>query len=51
MNSNFFFMKISVTLQVIDLKFSVCSHTILPERSASHNFDLGPSFHFMAKNG
>ena len=41
----------TMTIQVIDLKSSVCSHSNLPEGMMSQNFDLVPSFHFMAKKG
>ena len=44
-------MDISVNIYIIKLKFSVCMLKVLPEGSVSQNFDLGPSFYFMAKNG
>ena len=45
----FFNTDISVTIYVIDLKFSVCILKVLPEESVSQVFDLGPSFLSMAK--
>ena len=50
---NFYFLNkdISITIQVIDLKFSVCDPHITLEGSVSQNFDLGLSFYFMSKNG
>ena len=44
-------MDFSVTIYIIKMKFSVCIITVLPEGRVSQIFDLGPSFHFMAKNG
>ena len=44
-------MYISVTIHIIKLKFSVCDTNIHLEGSISQNFDLGPSFYFMSKNG
>ena len=43
-------MDISVTIYVIDLRFSVCILKVLLEGSVSQILDLGPSFHFMPKN-
>ena len=37
-------MDISVTIQVFQLKFSMCDLNILLEGKMSHNLDLGPSF-------
>ena len=34
-------MDISVAINHFKLKFSVCIHKALPERSVSQNFDLG----------
>ena len=44
-------MDISVTIYAIDLGFSVYILKAPLEVSVSQIFDLGPSFHFMAKNG
>ena len=44
-------MDISVTIYLIDLRFSVYILKVLLEGSMSQIFYLGPSFHFMAKNG
>ena len=44
-------MDISGTLYVIILRFSVCIFKVLLEGRVSQFFDLGPSFHFMTKNG
>ena len=44
-------MDISFTIYVIDLRFSVYNLKVLLEGSVSQIFYLGPSFHFMAKNG
>ena len=44
-------MDISVPSHIIHLTFSVCSLKVLLEGSMSQIFYLGPSFHFMAKNG
>ena len=44
-------MDFSVTIYIIKLKFCVCILKVLPEGSVSQFFYLGPSFHFMAKNG
>ena len=44
-------MDISVTIYLIDLSFSVYILKVLLEGSVSQFFYLGPSFHFMAKNG
>ena len=44
-------MDISVTIHIIPLKFSVCILKVLLEGSVSQFSYLGPSFHFMAKNG
>ena len=40
-----------MTIYLIDLSFSVYILKVLLEGSVSHIFYLGPSFHFMAKNG
>ena len=42
---------ISVTITDFELKFSMCNPNIPFEGKLSHNFDLGPSFYFMPKNG
>ena len=44
-------MDISITIKVIDPKFSVYNPDILLGGILSQNFDLGPGFHFMVKNG
>ena len=44
-------MDISVTNYAIDLRYSVYILKVPLEGSMSQIFDLGPSFHFMAKNG
>ena len=44
-------MDISITIYAIDLRFSVYILKVTLEGSVSQTFDLGPSFHFMAKNG
>ena len=44
-------MDFSATIYIIKMKFSMCILKVLPEGSVSQIFDLGPSFHFMAKNG
>ena len=44
-------MDISVTIYAIDLRFSVYILKVPLEGSVSQILDLGPSFHFMAKNG
>ena len=44
-------MDISGTVCDIDLRFSVYFLKVPLEGSMSQIFDLGPSFHFMAKNG
>ena len=44
-------MDISVTIYIIDLRFSVYILKVLLEGSLSQFFYLGPSFHFMTKNG
>ena len=44
-------MDISVTIYLIDLSFSVYILKVLLEGNMSQFFYLGPSFHFMAKNG
>ena len=44
-------MDISVTIKDFELKFSKCKSNIPFEGSVSQNFDLGPSFYFMPKNG
>ena len=41
----------TVTIHVIDLKFSVCVLNIPLEGSVSQIFYLGPSFYFMSKIG
>ena len=54
LNSDFFYfsnMDISVNINYFNLKFPVYNQNILLEGSVSHNFDLGPSFLFMSKNG
>ena len=43
-------MNISVTIQVIELQYSVCNPNGPLEGMLSQNFDLGPSFHIMSKN-
>ena len=43
-------MNISVTIQVIELQYSVCNPNVPLEGILSQNFDLGPSFHIMSKN-
>ena len=43
-------MDIFVAIYHFKLRFSVCIHKVLPERSMSQNFDLGLSFYFMQKN-
>ena len=48
---NFLNMDISLTIYVIDLRFSVYNLKVLLEGSVSQIFYLGPSFHFMAKDG
>ena len=40
-----------MTIHYFELKFSVCNPNILLEGNVSQNFDLGPSSHFMSKNG
>ena len=40
-----------VAIYHFNLKFFVCFYKVLLERSVSQNFYLGPSFHFMSKNG
>ena len=47
----FFNMNSSLTIYVIDLKFSMCILKVHSEGSVSQILDLGPSFHFMSKNG
>ena len=44
-------MDISVTIYLIDLGFSVYILKVLLEGRVSQILYLGPSFHFMAKNG
>ena len=44
-------MNISVTIYDIDLRFSVYILKVPLEGRVSQFFYLGPSFHFMAKNG
>ena len=44
-------MDISLTIYVIDLRYSVYILKVLVEGSVSQIFYLGPSFYFMAKNG
>ena len=44
-------MDISVTIYIIQLTFSVWVLKVLLEGSSSQIYYLGPSFHFMAKNG
>ena len=44
-------MDISITIHVIDLRFSVYILKVLLEGSVSQIVYLGPSFYFMAKNG
>ena len=44
-------MDISFTINAIDLRFSVYILKVPLEGSMSQFFYLGPSFHFMAKNG
>ena len=44
-------MDISVTIYIVDLKFSVCILKVLLEGRVSQIFIVGPSFHFMTKNG
>ena len=44
-------MDISVAIYHFNLKYSVCIHKVLLEASVSQNLYLGPSFHFMSKNG
>ena len=56
LNSDFFHfyflnMNISVNIHPFDPKLSVCNPNILLEGSMSQNFDLGPTFDFMSKNG
>ena len=43
-------MDISVTINIIDLKCSVCILKVLIEGRKSQIYYLGHSFHFMAKN-
>ena len=43
-------MNISVTIQVMDLKFSMGILKLL-EGSVSQIFDIGPSSYFMSKKG
>ena len=40
-----------MTIHIIHLRFSVCIIKVLLEGSVSRILYLGPSFHFMAKNG
>ena len=40
-----------MNIHYFKLKFSVCDQNILLEGRMSQNVDLGPSFHFMSKNG
>ena len=42
-------MDTSLTIYVIDLRFSGYNLKVLPEGSMSQFFYLGPGFHFMAK--
>ena len=44
-------MDISVTIKDFELKFSMWYPNIPLEGSMSQNFNLGPSFYFMSKNG
>ena len=50
---HFYFLNMdsSVTIYITELKFSVWILKVLLEGSVSHFFYLGPSFHFMTKNG
>ena len=43
-------MDISVTIHIINLKYSVCVFDVGPKKIMSQIFDLGPCFDFMAKN-
>ena len=44
-------MDISVNINIIDLILSMCILEVLVEGRVSQNIYLGPSFHFMTKNG
>ena len=44
-------MDISLTIYIIDLRFSVYNLKVRLEGSMSQIFYLGPSLFFMAKNG
>ena len=44
-------MDISIAIHDFELKLSVCHPNILVGEGVSHNYDLGPSSHFMSKNG
>ena len=44
-------MDILVNIYIIDLIFSMCILEVLVEGIVSQNIHLGPSFHFMTKNG
>ena len=44
-------MDISVTIYITELKFSVYIPKVLREGTMSQILVLGPSFHFMTKNG
>ena len=44
-------MNISVTIKDFELKFSMWYPNILLEGRVSQNFNLGPSFYLMSKNG
>ena len=44
-------MDISLDIYIVNLKFSMSIIKVFFEGSVSQIFDLGPSFHFMEKNG
>ena len=44
-------MDIAVTNNSILIKFCPCVDNIYMEGMVSQNFDIGPSFYFMTKNG
>ena len=44
-------MDISLTIRPFELRFCVCNSNNPLEGSVSQNFDLGPTFYFMSKNG
>ena len=44
-------MDISVTNNSILIEFCPCVDNIYMEGTVSQNFDIGPSFYFMTKNG